>query len=1079
MEDLVRGLAVPDNNVRAEAEACLVRYRTKKYPEYLADLLGLLERMPPRSLERQFAYVYLYREGNDEMLFADASLLGSITSKLMGMYPVLLASEDLPNFKKMIGSLLAKIAHFAYTKSKDTTIQQQFLKLLSEHGEFEVFITDALTQLVAGDECNGVPLEAISAILGQPMVLETFVPRFQLFLALCTKIGDDDRMHQNFMLFWEKLPRDAPEIITGFLKSLADFAETKAGFFHRHLGVVIPTLCELALNTDAPHELRVNALMCFTGLANCERLMCERAPEFYENVIRTLIRMAGEDPEEVSDAEYDPNDTSISRAAVDAMEDILACSGSPPLLSYVLQLGEEVIGKAVDWRVTYGFVQFFVVMDGRSSYGLVDDVVVRQTLLKELIGYANGDVLQLRVASLKAMEPIARTCISLFSPDEWEMLMTWLIQFLDREQHPAVVKAVCGVASAMGTAGAMKLMKEPLVFELYKRVLGKLSKVQEELIGTIPIMLDLLMTLLAIVGRQASETLGTVIGILGQFLESHNIGVLVAAMCAYVDLMRLIEPYRKQAGALLPMILQVREKTENDDQLAQLDTELGTLLAFRTLPPAAYQTVLELFLPVAAKDIEIKQFGMFEQITVSRSVWTKISTEDSGVKCYADSDEIEAVCRALLTVQSCLRGLGPASHPFIPPVIEVLTKWLNYKNLIEDIVETCFDIAVEVFKLQPDGEKFGLIVRFFECAAKPNLSMRFVEECIKKMTSSMIQVMQMEIPITQVVDEKIAVDILTAFQAVIEELSRHTLASVGSYETYDPTAFDDDLDDVLPERGPFDCLTTLLSHILPVFGPPAQQFFAERIAPRLFGALQCPQMFRNSVTLLTMYFCKCNLRVDAMRMLYFLLERMQHPELAPTWAHGVQMMGCILSKFRFQDSEQTQAEAIHSFFERLCFNESEYSEAAENLDDLWDHGLVAYTKFVRQYYRTENAIFDDHTLIKSWWDCFPPSDAPVDAYLVFDLVAQVLEDGNEVYLGDEKDWIQLMEWLLSKPNVITQSVAKRLCDYFRAKRDDPRMGPAIQAAIESSPAFAQALEDPNYHLRCHCKEPDENDDNWQ
>ena len=1080
MEALVRGLAVPDNNVRAEAEACLVRYRTEKYPEYLADLLGLLERMPPRSLERQFAYVYLYREGNDEMLFADASLLGSITSKLMGMYPVLLASEDLPNFKKMIGSLLAKIAHFAYSKSKDTSIQEQFLKLLSEHGEFEVFITDVLTQLVAGDECNGVPLGAISAILGQPMVLETFVPRFQLFLALCTKIGDQDQMHANFMLFWEQLPKDAPEIVTDFLRSLADFAETEAGFFHRHLDVVIPMLCQLALNTNAPHELRVNALMCFVGLANCEPLMCRTSPAFYQNVMRTLIRMAAEDPDEGSEGEYDPNDNTISSAAVDAMEDIMSSAGSEELLMSVLELmAAEVIGKTVDWRISYGFVQVFVGIDISSSYALLDPTV-RQKLLTELMGYANSGVLKLRVASLKAIEAIVGNCVSTFLLDEWNTLMASLIQYLDREQNPVILQVLFSAASAMCCYRSRESMNGELIVGLYQRVLEKLAKGQQEMVDTIPIMLDLMTRLLGIIGNAASATFGTVMDILRQLLKSTNIGVLVATLCAHVDLMALSEPYRSQAPALMPMILQVREKTENKDQLEQLDMSLNRLFAFQNLPLPAYQTALQVFLPEATKDIEIKQFGMFEQITVSRSVWTKIPTENSGVKCYADSEEIKSICRAFSAVGSCLRGLGPASRDFIPSVTETLTKWLNHPYLIEDIMRSCFSVALQIFKLHPDGEKFNLLVRFFGCAAKPNLSMRFVDICIIYMGKALSRLIRIgsESQIALFLDESVRMALLTTFQDIIEQLSQHTLASVGNYEAYDPDAIDGELDEELPERSAFISLISLLSRIFTAFGTVAQQFFAERIAPKMSEALKCPQMFMSSVGLLTMYFCKCNLRREAMEMLGVLLRRMQSPELARTWPDGLQMIGHILNKFPFQDSEQQHAEAIKDFFDTLCGDESQFSEPFENPDDLWDQGLVAYTKFVKQYYGKENAIFDDHTLIKSWWDCFPLHDAPVDAYLVYDLLARVLEDGNEAYLGGPGDLRLLMEWMVARaaPTVITPSVAKRLCDFFRAKRHDQMLGPLIAEVIEDFPSFVEVLEDPTYHLMFRCREPPAIDD---
>lgn len=1082
MQELCRALTSPDNNVRTAAEAQLNRYRVENYTGYVSDLITLLEQGGPQSQEREFACLYLYKEGKDKAFFSNMDLVKSVAVHLMQLYPVLLASGDRPNFKKLVGSMLAMITNFLYIQMKSTDIQQAMLKLLSEHSEFEIFIVDYITQLVvSADECAGLTAETIQAIVSRPTNQTNFISTFQLFLAFCTRTGDGEELHRVFMLFWENLPQDV-EIMSEFLKAIADFGEAKADFFFPHLSVVIPTLCKLAMNTSAPKNLRAKVLLFFTSLAECQPKMCRGSPDFYGNVVLTLVILAGEDPdEEVSPDEYDPNDDSISSAAVEAMKIILESCAGPEACEIVFRFKEQqMAGEQVPWNVTYGFLQFLA--QSREGSLLVRDQVLSKGVAMELLQHAQPqNVLKVRVTALMALSTVLQILGGNVNSDDWTVPIVEALLIIDNENVPVMSEEVYALFSGYIKCWDVHAMDTQGV-RLYEHILRRLPDVvqRNDMRSTVPNMLALVGVLADRIGGAVVKTFPALIEILDRILTVPDLSLQISAILVRAGLMK--NPYAREqmiclSENLLNAIMTLRQNDNIDDRdVDNLNRALLIVLTYGQLSGPTYARIAQMYLQLASVDVEVMEVGLFQDFDVSRSVWEKIPTEKTGVRCYVDTNDVHGICHALAIVDACQLAQEWDSSELVKPILEVTMKWLMGEHIIHQIYSACFQLLVGMFRLHPSPELFSEIIKTIGFLTKPGHSGYFVMNQIESLRR-LLAIVNAKIPGT-ITDENAGLMILTTIETVASQFEKRCVESVSEIETYNPQAIEDedDFEESVGQRDVFRSLSDLLEQTFLVFGPLAQGFFAERMAPHLMEMLGTPNMVRNSLNLLTVYICGCGLKVEARQMIGFIMQKLQPSETPPMWAFCLQQLGALLGHFQFDSSEQEEAERINDFFDKLSENvEQLLSEREEQEDrtetryeDITDYGLVAYTKFVRVYYENDNDIFDSETLIRTWWGVWPLWQNPEEHYLVFDFLATVLEDGNLDWLmrdGPDEVLMERFEQGWCKIQ-LGRREGQRLCEVFKTFWATPELQARMAVYLEGHPErrefWAHVLRDPQF-----------------
>jgi hypothetical protein len=102
-------------------------------------------------------------------------------------------------------------------------------------------------------------------------------------------------------------------------------------------------------------------------------------------------------------------------------------------------------------------------------------------------------------------------------------------------------------------------------------------------------------------------------------------------------------------------------------------------------------------------------------------------------------------------------------------------------------------------------------------------------------------------------------------------------------------------------------------------------------------------------------------------------------------------LGKLFLKFPIEDAEF--AKVLYDFFVGFLSGD----EAAEEEDDLPDHALIAFTKFLE----VNMWLFGEESALSDWFDCCPLWGHPEDANVVFLFLVRVLEDGKGELLGDD------------------------------------------------------------------------------
>jgi hypothetical protein len=103
-------------------------------------------------------------------------------------------------------------------------------------------------------------------------------------------------------------------------------------------------------------------------------------------------------------------------------------------------------------------------------------------------------------------------------------------------------------------------------------------------------------------------------------------------------------------------------------------------------------------------------------------------------------------------------------------------------------------------------------------------------------------------------------------------------------------------------------------------------------------------------------------------------------------------LGKLFLKFPMEDAEF--AKVLYDFFVGFLSGD----EAAEQ-DDLPDHALIAFTKFLQVNLR----LFGEESALSDWFDCCPLWGHPEDANIVFLFLVRILEDEKGELLG--YDWL--------------------------------------------------------------------------
>jgi hypothetical protein len=159
------------------------------------------------------------------------------------------------------------------------------------------------------------------------------------------------------------------------------------------------------------------------------------------------------------------------------------------------------------------------------------------------------------------------------------------------------------------------------------------------------------------------------------------------------------------------------------------------------------------------------------------------------------------------------------------------------------------------------------------------------------------------------------------------------------------------------------------------------------------------------------------------------------------------ILGRVLERFPLDDA---LSRILNYFFALL---------RSDDLDDdegISDHALIAFTKFLR----ANIGHLDTDVALHSWANCFPLWGAPDDCDVVFQFLADVLDDGNGDCFGP--DWLgEVIQNIIAGEiqGQISSQTGIRLCNFLRRLLADGDAAAVIGAkALDLVPSRRDILD---------------------